>query len=115
MAYIDPVIGLVTIPVGEFSRQWDLQGPSGVAVRTEVSAQSGTADVTPLFALWVVTPPEQSGSLPTLAGIDPLCKGSENPQHTQIIFWRSLRKIYLNSYLTSLTGLICSIVVHLAP
>ncbi|MCK5635103.1 MAG: hypothetical protein KAI06_08445 [Anaerolineales bacterium] len=40
----------VTIPEGDFSRLWDLQGWSGVAVRTEVSAQAGTADVTPL--LW---------------------------------------------------------------
>jgi len=38
------------IPEGDFSCLWDLQGCSGVAVRTEVSAQTGTADVTPLFA-----------------------------------------------------------------
>ena len=45
----DPTIGRMTIPEGDFSRQWDLQGRSGVAVRTEVSAQTGTSDVTPLF------------------------------------------------------------------
>ncbi len=39
------------IPEGEFSRQWDLLGLGGVAVRTEVSAQTGTADVTPLSGL----------------------------------------------------------------
>ena len=46
----DPTIGRVTIPEGDFSRQWDLQGRSGVAVRTEVSAQTGTSGVTPLLA-----------------------------------------------------------------
>lgn len=51
VVYIDPAMGRVTVPVGEFSRLWDLQGRSGVAVRTEVSAQTGTSDVTPLFAL----------------------------------------------------------------
>ena len=66
----DPVICLVTIPEGEFSRQCDLQGRSGVAVRTEVSAQSGTADVTPLFALVVFILPESGASLSTLAGSD---------------------------------------------
>lgn len=46
----DPTISRVTIPEGDFSRQWDLQGRSGVAVRTEVSAQTGTTGVTPLLA-----------------------------------------------------------------
>ncbi|MGB2896626.1 MAG: hypothetical protein WBB65_10755 [Anaerolineales bacterium] len=44
-------VDLVTIPEGDFSCLWDLQGWSGVALRTEVSAQTGTADVTPLLAL----------------------------------------------------------------
>ncbi len=47
----DPAIGRVPISEGDFSRQWDFQGRSGVAFRTEVSAQTGTTDVTPLFAL----------------------------------------------------------------
>ena len=46
----DTTIGRVTNPEGDFSRQWDFQGRSGVAVRTEVSAQTGTTDVTPLLA-----------------------------------------------------------------
>ncbi len=47
----DPTIGRVPISEGDFSSQWDFQGRSGVAFRTEVSAQTGTTDVTPLFAL----------------------------------------------------------------
>jgi len=68
--YNDSVIGLMMTPEGEFSRSWDLQGRSGVALRTEVSAQSGTADVTPLLALLAFLLLERGASLSTLAGID---------------------------------------------
>jgi len=73
MAYIDPVIDFVTTPEGEFSRSWDLQGRSGVAVRTEMSALTGTADVTPLLALLAFLLLERGASLSTLAGRDHRC------------------------------------------
>ncbi|MES0343862.1 MAG: hypothetical protein ABUK16_07075 [Anaerolineales bacterium] len=41
-----------------------------MAVRTEVSALTGTADVTPLLALWVFLLLERSAFLSILAGID---------------------------------------------
>ncbi|MES0340179.1 MAG: hypothetical protein ABUK15_09015 [Anaerolineales bacterium] len=41
-----------------------------MAVRTEVSALTGTADVTPLLALLAFLLLERGASLSTLAGID---------------------------------------------
>jgi len=104
----------VNIPEGEFSRQWDLLGWGGVAVRTEVSAQTGTTDVTPLLVLYVflllrtVHPGQRSQTVIVVA----IEAGVHN---TSVWSLRSLRITYLGRYKTSSTGFIASITAHLLP